>query len=30
VIVNGEPFIESFTVEDVARSITKALAAGKQ
>ncbi len=30
VIVNGEPFIESFPVEDVARSITKALAAGKQ
>ncbi len=30
VIVNGEPFIESFPVEDVAKSITKALAAGKQ
>lgn len=30
VIVNGEPFIESFPVEDVVRSITKALAEGKQ
>jgi protein-disulfide isomerase len=30
VIVNGEPFIESFPVEDIAKSITKALAEGKQ